>query len=163
MPGDQPINPENEKIVPVAERGPLAPEALPEQYIEQPERRPAVTPAEKVGEAAPVAPAISTVPTGVVKPQSELQGQVEKILSEDLEETYRNLDPVTKEQFKRVGEETAIQVAALLQETKIKIKKIIGLIFSWLRIIPGVNKHFLEQEAKIKADKLLHLRRPPSV
>jgi len=28
----------------------------------------------------------------------------------------------------------------------------------WLKILPGVNKFFLEQEAKIKTDKILALK-----
>jgi hypothetical protein len=31
------------------------------------------------------------------------------------------------------------------------------LIREWLLIIPGVNKYFLEQEAKIKTDKIQQL------
>jgi len=32
---------------------------------------------------------------------------------------------------------------------------IMELVYEWLRMIPKVNKFFLEQEAKIKTDKLL--------
>ena len=45
-----------------------------------------------------------------------------------------------------------------MQQTKIQVKKIFILIISWLKIIPGVNKFFLEQEAKIKADRILDLK-----
>ena len=36
-------------------------------------------------------------------------------------------------------------------------RKILKLIRSWLKLIPGVNKFFLEQEAKIKTDKIVDL------
>jgi hypothetical protein len=35
------------------------------------------------------------------------------------------------------------------------VKKILALIRDWLKLIPGVNRFFLEQEAKIKTDKIL--------
>jgi len=32
------------------------------------------------------------------------------------------------------------------------------LIKKWLLLIPGVNKYFLEQEAKIKADEIVKMK-----
>lgn len=52
-------------------------------------------------------------------------------------------------------------IGTMLQATKVQTKKIVELLLAWLRIIPGVNRFFLEQEAKIKADKLLALRNTP--
>ena len=37
--------------------------------------------------------------------------------------------------------------------------KIIDVIKKWLSIIPGINKFFLEQEAKIKTDKIMELKK----
>jgi hypothetical protein len=45
-----------------------------------------------------------------------------------------------------------------LGQTKIKVNKIIDLIRRWLKLIPGINKFFLEQEVKIKADKIIRLK-----
>ena len=42
----------------------------------------------------------------------------------------------------------------------IKIKKIFSLLLAWLRMLPGVGVFFLEQDANIKADKILALREP---
>ena len=39
-----------------------------------------------------------------------------------------------------------------------KIKKIFELLLQWLKLLPGVNKFFLEQEAKIKVDQIMSLR-----
>jgi hypothetical protein len=29
----------------------------------------------------------------------------------------------------------------------------------WLKLLPGVNRFFLEQEAKIKTDRIIHLKK----
>lgn len=80
---------------------------------------------------------------------------IEKVLEKDLAELYLNMSPEKQREFRVKGEETAKQINVLLHQAKIQIKKIIDLIKKWLAIIPGVNKFFLEQEAKIKADELI--------
>ncbi|MFN3301716.1 MAG: hypothetical protein ACK413_01650 [Patescibacteria group bacterium] len=88
--------------------------------------------------------------------------KIEEILSEDLDELYNSLTAEQKIIFKKKGEETASKIEILIQEVKINIKKILNLIKEWLlmlvKMIPGVNKFFLIQEAKIKTDKILKLR-----
>ncbi len=81
--------------------------------------------------------------------------KIENILAEDLEDIYKNLPSEKQVEFKKRGEETAVQISLLLKNVKIKVKEVLELIRDWLKIIPGVNKFFLEQEAKIKTDKLL--------
>ena len=49
-------------------------------------------------------------------------------------------------------------MAGLLGQVKVKIDQIVSVIRRWLMIIPGVNKFFIEQESKIKAQKLLLLK-----
>ena len=83
--------------------------------------------------------------------------RVESILEEDLADLYVKMDKPTQEKFKRVGEETALNIAKLLSQAKYHVKKIFDLIVAWLRIIPGLNQFFLEQEAKIKTDRILEL------
>lgn len=87
---------------------------------------------------------------------------VEKILEADLGEVYRELPPDKQREFKIKGEVTAVQIARLLDSSKIKLtqlsQKIFALLINWLKIIPGLNRFFLEQEAKIKADKILTLK-----
>ncbi|MDP3245251.1 MAG: hypothetical protein Q8M83_06390 [bacterium] len=90
-------------------------------------------------------------------PKDEVLTQVEKILEEDLEDIYFNLPPETRQKFHDKGEETAGKIRLILGQAKIQVKKILNLIRDWLKIIPGVNKFFLEQEAKIKTDKILLL------
>lgn len=84
--------------------------------------------------------------------------KIEKILEEDLVDVYRNLNPEEQRQFKVKGEATVAKIEILLNSVKVKIKEIIELIRNWLILIPGVNKYFLEQEAKIKCDKILKLK-----
>ena len=80
------------------------------------------------------------------------------MLEKDLDKMYLAMDAKTKEEFKVVGEETAREINLLLKKAKIKVIKIITLIKKWLAIIPGVNKFFVEQEAKIKTDEILSLK-----
>ncbi|MBD3359230.1 MAG: hypothetical protein GF365_00770 [Candidatus Buchananbacteria bacterium] len=103
-----------------------------------------------------------TVPTTAepIKPQapSPALEKIEDILEEDLEEIYFKMTPEKQARFKQTGEVTASKIVTLLGETKIKVKKILELIKEWLKIIPGINKFFLEQEAKIKTDKILDIK-----
>lgn len=96
--------------------------------------------------------------SGGVSARQARQKEVENILEEDLKEIYLSLDPQKKVEFKEKGEETAKQINQLLDQAKIKVKKIIFLIKKWLSVVPGINKIFLEQEAKIKADQITKLK-----
>ena len=42
---------------------------------------------------------------------------------------------------------------------RVKVKRVLELIYEWLKTIPGVNKFFLEQEAKIKTDEIMELEK----
>lgn len=84
--------------------------------------------------------------------------QIEKVLEEDLGEIYNNLTPREQKAFKVKGEETARSIFQLVyHQTRIRVKKIVKLIRNWLKAVPGINKFFLEQEAKIKADRIVSL------
>lgn len=102
----------------------------------------------------PVTPAKGAEP--VVK--SETLIEIENILAEDLIPFYEKMPEDERIEFKKKGEETATKIEKLLEKAKVKVGKIIGLIKKWLKIIPGVNKFFLEHEAKIKTDKILSLK-----
>ncbi len=91
-------------------------------------------------------------------PAYQAYKQIEDVLAEDLGEIYNNLTPKEQKAFKIKGEETARSVFQLVyHQTKVKVKKILKLIRNWLKVIPGMNKFFLEQEAKIKTDKIIAL------
>ncbi|MEK9165665.1 MAG: hypothetical protein AAB525_02295 [Patescibacteria group bacterium] len=89
--------------------------------------------------------------------KSEFLLQVENVLAQDLGDIYEKLEPNLKLRFKNKGEEIAHKIEMVISEGKAKIKQIVLWIKQWLKIIPGVNRFFLEQEAKIKADKIISM------
>lgn len=114
--------------------------------IESVDRQPAPNKADKAAVAAPLPP---------VKSQSLIQ--IENILAEDLQDTFYQMDPDARERFKAEGEKTASKIEALLLTGKGKVGTIFKLIIKWLKLIPGVNKFFIRQEAKIKTSKIINL------
>ncbi len=111
---------------------------------------------------SPVVPVFQTVPSNQSNNQSVYKDarltEIENILEQDLEEIYFNLPDEAKQIFKVEGEETARKINSLLGETKVAVQKIIDLIVDWLSVLPGVNKFFIEQEAKIKTDKIMIMK-----
>jgi len=97
----------------------------------------------------------ASIPVAV---KTEEQKKVESILSDGLADLYTKLPDNRKDEFKQKGEETASQIVILMQATKVKFGKVVDLIKGWLSMIPGVNKFFLEQESKIKADRLIEYK-----
>lgn len=97
--------------------------------------------------------------TEAVTDKSERLRAIEKVLSQGLEQIYSGLDKAAQKTVKRVGEETARQIEILLESGKSAAKKILRLIRAWLAKIPGVNKFFLEQESKIKTDRIMAMAR----
>ncbi len=97
--------------------------------------------------------------------KDEVTLKIEKVMEENVGDAYQRLSPIAKQEFKIKGEETALKIRELLSSTHVKAKKILSLILAWLRLLPGVNRFFLEQEAKIKTDKIIFLNKekhPPS-
>ncbi len=86
------------------------------------------------------------------------QKQIEDVLSGDLGDLFLKMPVPKQREFKEKGEETAEQINVMLDSAKFNIKKVVDLIRKWLMVIPGINKYFLEQETKIKADEILRLR-----
>lgn len=91
--------------------------------------------------------------------QSELAKEIEDILESGLEDLYMKMPKDKQIQFRQKGEDVSNKIATLLQGVKVKTSKILSLIMSWLSIIPGVNKFFIRQEAKIKTDKIITLKK----
>lgn len=99
------------------------------------------------------------VPAGSASSFQQRRAQeIDNILAEGLHDVFLKMKPLEQKEFKRVGEETTKKIALLLDKGQFKLSKIINLIKKWLQLIPGVNKFFLEQEAKIKADKIMRLK-----
>lgn len=109
--------------------------------------------------------AAATAPAAISADEAHLKYQaIEKVLEEDLGEIYNSLAPAEQKLFKLKGEEAAKNIFKLVyHQSKIKVKKIIKAIRDWLKSVPGMNKFFLEQEAKLKADKIVKLADPDQV
>lgn len=96
----------------------------------------------------------SVVPFNALRTEARIK-EIENVLEEDLAEIYFALSPVDQQKFKNEGEKTAVEINGMLYDAKTTIQKIVDAIRRWLGNIPGVNKFFIEQEAKIKADKII--------
>ena len=101
-----------------------------------------------------VLPSATTAPY-VMLPKSQLEKEIEDVLAEDLENLYWDLPEPERLIFKHKGEETASKIRFLLGEATIRVQEIFRLIVEWLKFLPGVSHFFIEQEAKIKTDKVL--------
>jgi hypothetical protein len=104
----------------------------------------------------PTTPTVQTAPAPV---KTEERKKIEGILSEDLKELFQGMDAEHKAEFKRKGEETASALEKLVSTAKATAKKVAKLISNWLKFIPGINQYFLEQEAKLKTDKILEINK----
>lgn len=82
---------------------------------------------------------------------------IEHILAEGIDKFFLSLNPADQKNFKVRGEQTAIKIQAIVRKTGYRLKDIVNLILNWLQTLPGVNRFYLEKEAKIKADKISHL------
>ncbi len=80
---------------------------------------------------------------------------IEGILAEGLSDVFENMDAQTQSVFKQTGESVSREVLTILESKKPNHKLAQNLIRDWLRIIPNVDNHFVEQEMKIKYDALL--------
>ena len=89
--------------------------------------------------------------------KDEISKNIETILSEDMEEIYKNLPETLQKDFKRKRKEITQQIKNIISQTKIIVSKILALIKNWLFMVPKVNKFFLEQKSKIKTKKILNL------
>lgn len=130
---------------------------LPEKKVEI--EKPLMREAEKAPPAETEAekPIVTTVvaPVTARPPKSETLVKIEKILEEDLEEFYFSMPPKQQRIFKEKGEETASKIERMVETGRAVGRKILHLIRAWLKLIPGVSRFFLEQEAKIKTDKVI--------
>lgn len=122
-----------------------------EAFLEEPEQGPVTIPQIEI------APRPSVVPVAAVPKRDEVTLRVEKILEDGLGDLYASLPDSAKPLFKKKGEEVASEIATMTRTLKVQLSRLIRLIRDWLLTVPKVNRYFLEQEAKIKADKVLEL------
>ena len=90
-------------------------------------------------------------------PKSITLRKIESILEGDLDDVYFRLDEAHQRLFKEEGERAAKQIEAVLATGKSIAVKILAIIKKWLQVIPGINKFFIEQEAKIKTDQITRI------
>lgn len=95
----------------------------------------------------------------IARPIDPVTREIETILEDGLGRTYAVLDEATKQEFREKGEETASAIRRMLDGAKVQARRIVRLIADWLRVLPGLSRFFIEQEAKIKADRVLALKR----
>lgn len=127
------------------------PEALRESSA-RPAPQPVVdTPAPRV---EPLAERVATPRT-----KSERLVAIENVMSIGLEELYAALPAEAQQSVKAEGEKTAHAIESLIESGKIAAKKVLHLLRGWLEKIPGVNAFFLEQESKIKTDRIMAIAR----
>lgn len=98
----------------------------------------------------------ATMPLPINAEEQQLK-QIESVLSEGLHDIFVALPPAEQQKFKLAGEQAAREVSGLLGQVKVQVGKIIEVLRRWLGALSGVNKFFVEQEAKIKAQKLVSL------
>jgi len=107
-------------------------------------------------------PVITPGPAALVSDPSYEDRQVEaieNIMAEGLNQVFLEMDKAQQKKFKEAGEETAKKINKLLMKAKASAEKIVVLIRRWLSMVPRINRFFLEQEVKIKADKILKIKK----
>ncbi|MBI4272942.1 hypothetical protein HY621_03765 [Candidatus Uhrbacteria bacterium] len=114
--------------------------------------------AQKLKEPIQPIPLPSTHAQTVLHAKSLLQEDIEGVLAEGLTSYYQSLTPSQRSLFKEEGEKIARKIETLIQKTRVKVTQIILLIRTWLTLLPGINRYFVEKEAKIKADKIILLK-----
>lgn len=112
---------------------------------------------EAAQEVTPARPATAGAGQPALPPKDEAIIEVEKILEDGIGPFYASLPAEAKPLFKKKGEEAATEIAEMVRTLKVRVKRALELIYVWLKTIPGVNKFFLEQEAKIKTDRIVEL------
>lgn len=145
---NQPSVPSPEQQFEVQEKEPAKPETKSESFLE-----------EAIGGLKNKLRGSKKKPTVIPQVRDVLTVEVEKVMEEGLKEAFQELNPIQRQEFKIKGEETALQIRVLMKAAHVKVKQIFRLIVEWLKMLPGVNRFFLEQEAKIKTDKIMELKR----
>jgi hypothetical protein len=160
---DKPLSLSSPETAPIPEVSPQPPvpevepkreaEKTPETLTEQPEK----------AETARLPGGSAVVPSSdvssAVASRDPLLIEVENELEAGLWDAYREMPPALRLRFKAEGERVAQAVREGFATGRITAQRIIEMITEWLKMIPKVNKWFLRQEAKIKADALMRIQR----
>ena len=120
---------------------------------------------ERVGEqqeqqqTAPsdTAPRHVVVSEPVLEMNDEWKVQILSVLDENLEDAMSDMSPAKKEEFLAAKKELAGKIRSMLDEAVVQFAAILLLVRKWLAMIPRVQTYFLEQESKLKTDKIKKL------
>lgn len=88
--------------------------------------------------------------------------RIESVLSNNIGDLYSALPQDIKPLFKAKGEELAGKIQVMMMDAKMVAGKVLKLIRAWLGMVPNINKLYLEQESKIKTDKIMELSKKDS-
>ncbi len=99
----------------------------------------------------------SPTATAIAVPPDKVAEEVDAILKENLDEAITAMPEEAKQRFWQKGKELSVILADMVRRYKVEVKHVLTLLKNWLTSIPGVNRFFLEQEAKIKTDRILEL------
>ena len=143
-----------------SERSPNTPErpVIPERSVERPTGTPTVAPASVTAPEATVGVA-STQPTVSIPLETTSSEQrLRRILSEDMTELMAPLSTDKKQEVQAEGLKAIQKLQLLLRRTHLRFRQVLQLIWHWLKRIPGINRFFLEQEAKKKTEEILEFK-----
>lgn len=108
------------------------------------------------------APLITPGPSALVSDISYEEKQVaaiENIMAEGLDQVFLKMSPIQQKKFKTEGEKTAVKINKILMKARVSAEKVVLLIRRWLSMVPHINRFFLEQEVKIKTDRILKIKK----
>ncbi|MDP3793648.1 MAG: hypothetical protein Q8R07_02745 [Candidatus Uhrbacteria bacterium] len=152
--------PEGEDDVALAERQAVAQMASEQEtFLEEGEASGGNVAGSQVSEETGTGQVVTSGAAPLPVTKDDVTVEVEKILEEGLQTYYNEMPETARVRFRGKGVEVSIQIANMVRAFHLQAKKVLKLVRDWLLTIPGVNKFFLEQEAKIKTDRLAELER----
>ncbi|MEY4744569.1 MAG: hypothetical protein RL272_514 [Candidatus Parcubacteria bacterium] len=106
---------------------------------------------------APPASVAAKRPEAPPEAKDKYRVRVERALEQNLWDLYFALPQGVREKFKEEGETAAAALRAAIETKRVRPSTVLHAVNRWLKTIPKVNPYFLEQEAKIKTDKIMEL------
>lgn len=116
-----------------------------------------VLPQQRVSDAG-VAAAVTSQPLAS-EGKTPARKAIEEVLAEDLGDVFRSMPPNEQVAFRAEGVRAASTIEMLITSFTAKAKQLLGIVRTWLGMIPNVNTFFLEQESKLKTDELIRLQK----
>lgn len=134
------------------------PEKRVEQKTEKVEKKIDDIDAKKKVATPIVTPGPSALASNISYEEKQVEA-IENIMAEGMDQVFLKMNPTQQKKFKTEGEKTAKKINRLLMKAKLSAEKVVLLIRRWLSMVPRINRFFLEQEVKIKADKILKIKK----